>query len=57
MGRQKGRPRAGIGRGNAGWARGGGEIALSLVHSRLHDHLSVKYRETLNAMERNGSPD
>jgi hypothetical protein len=34
-----------------GWAM---KTALSSVNRRLHDHLSGKYWETLNATERNG---
>ena len=30
------------------------KTALSSVNGRLHDHLSGKYCETLNATERNG---
>ena len=33
---------------------GGVKTALSSVNRRLHDHLSGKYWETLNAMEWNG---
>jgi hypothetical protein len=51
MGRQKRSPRAGIAKGNGGWRV---KTALNSVNRRLHDHLSGKYCESLNATDRNG---